>query len=202
MVPIPDINSVRDQLSAIAERAREFEDHYGDELAAVHPAYRESARNLVHYLALRAEDIRELQEQLGARSRSFLELGHIMLVAALVQAIVLAGVMIVLPLAPQAGQLGSCRHKSLIFSYFLLIGFGFMLLEMCFLQKLILYLAHPIYSAAAVIAAFLVFAGLGSMVSSRLRRGGRAIAVAAGGIVVVGLAYMFGLDDVVLTKVD
>ncbi|HSG58598.1 MAG TPA: pyruvate kinase [Woeseiaceae bacterium] len=66
MAQIPDIASVRDQLAAIAERAREFEHRYGEELAAVHPAYRESARNLVHYLALRADDIRDLQEQLAA----------------------------------------------------------------------------------------------------------------------------------------
>ena len=66
MARSPDIARVRGQLAAIAERAREFESRYGDELAAVHPQYRESARNLVHYLALRAEDIRDLQEQLAS----------------------------------------------------------------------------------------------------------------------------------------
>jgi hypothetical protein len=37
-----------------------------------------------------------------------------------------------------------------------------MLLEMAMLQKFVLFLAHPIYSAAVVIASFLVFAGIGS----------------------------------------
>ena len=66
MAQSPDIARVRGQLAAITNRAREFESRYGDELAAVHPQYRESARNLVHYLALRDDDIRGLQEQLAS----------------------------------------------------------------------------------------------------------------------------------------
>jgi pyruvate kinase len=70
----PDIDRMRIQLAAIAERAREFESRYGDELASVHPEYRESARNLVHYLALRSDDICDLQEQLSAMG--LCSLGH------------------------------------------------------------------------------------------------------------------------------
>ena len=46
--------------------------------------------------------------------------------------------------------------------YFLAIGLGFLFLEIAFVQKFILYLGHPLYAAAAVLAIFLVFAGLGS----------------------------------------
>jgi len=60
-----NIARVDAQLGAIFERAIEFESRYATELAAVHPKYRESGRNLVHYLALRQTDIRELQEDLA-----------------------------------------------------------------------------------------------------------------------------------------
>jgi hypothetical protein len=52
-----------------------------------------------------------------------------------------------------------------VLGYFLSIGVGYMLLEISFLQKLILYLAQPIYSASVCIAGFLIFSGLGSQAS-------------------------------------
>jgi pyruvate kinase len=60
-----DIARVDAQLKAIHDRALEFQSRYAKELAAVHPSYRESARNLVSYLALRQTDIHELQEDLA-----------------------------------------------------------------------------------------------------------------------------------------
>ena len=48
----------------LMEEARQLEFRYSDSIAKVHPEYRASARNLVHYVALRHVDIRELQEQL------------------------------------------------------------------------------------------------------------------------------------------
>lgn len=53
-----------EQLDAILVAAERLERHFSDDLAAVHPDYLESARNLVHYVALRHVDIRDLQQQL------------------------------------------------------------------------------------------------------------------------------------------
>ncbi len=61
------------ELREISERCREFEARYATELLAVHPEYRDSARNLVHYLALRESDIRELQENLTSLGLSSLD---------------------------------------------------------------------------------------------------------------------------------
>jgi hypothetical protein len=44
-----------------------------------------------------------------------------------------------------------------------------MLLEMGFLQRLEVYLGHPLYAAAAVLSGFLFFGGLGSILSARIR---------------------------------
>lgn len=60
-----NVDSVHAQLVAIQERATEFESRYAKKLTAVHPNYRDSARNLVHYLALRQTDIRTLQDDLA-----------------------------------------------------------------------------------------------------------------------------------------
>ena len=69
-----DIALVEAQLRAIQDRALEFQSDYAKKLAAVHPDYRESATNLVHYLALRQTDIRDLQEDLAILGLS--SLGH------------------------------------------------------------------------------------------------------------------------------
>lgn len=61
-----DTNAIAGQLEEIRVRAEELESRFEPELAAVHPAYRASARNLLHYIALRQFDLRELQRQLAA----------------------------------------------------------------------------------------------------------------------------------------
>ena len=59
-----DIKALSDQLDSICARARELESEFAAELIAVHPEFRESARNLVHYVALRQFDISQMQEDL------------------------------------------------------------------------------------------------------------------------------------------
>jgi hypothetical protein len=136
-----------------------------------------------------------LADQLGRRLRAYLERGYLMLLAALGQALVLAGVLIVVPLVPRAAGLRGVPGKRASMAYFLLIGLGFLALEMGFLQKFILYLAHPVYSAAVVISAFLVFGGLGSLVSRWWGIGPRQTgAAAAGGVVCLGAVYLMHLD--------
>jgi hypothetical protein len=136
-----------------------------------------------------------LWRQLGERARAYLEGGYLMLVAALGQAIVLGAALVVLPLTPAARGLRAAGGKAAALAYFLLTGLGFMLLEMGFLQKLILYLAHPIYSAAVVISAFLVFGGLGSSLSVRWPASPMRVAsVAAAAVVVIGTACLLALE--------
>ena len=137
----------------------------------------------------------ELRRQLGGRSPAFLEVGYLMLAGALVQSAGVAVVLILLPLAPKLGALKRVRGKAATFGYFLLLGAGFMLLEMGLLHKLRLYMAHPIYAAAVVIGSFLLFAGAGSALGLRWRVSpGRVITVAAAVVVGVSLVYALFLD--------
>ncbi len=59
-----DIKALSDQLDTVCERARELESEFATELSAVHPEFRDSAKNLVHYVALRQFDISQMQEDL------------------------------------------------------------------------------------------------------------------------------------------
>lgn len=60
-----DSNTLIEQLDMISAEAEKLEARFAPALARVHPKLSDSARNLVHYIALRHIDIRELQEQLS-----------------------------------------------------------------------------------------------------------------------------------------
>ena len=68
------------QIKEIISKAEKLETEYADRLSAVHPEYRESALNLLHYLAFRSFDIGELQQRLrylGLPDLANIE-GHVM----------------------------------------------------------------------------------------------------------------------------
>ncbi|MDH3410690.1 MAG: hypothetical protein OEN51_15135, partial [Gammaproteobacteria bacterium] len=67
-----DIARVGAQLRAISDRAQDLESEFAEDLLAVHPEFRDSARNLVHYLAMRETDITDLQEDLAVLGLSSL----------------------------------------------------------------------------------------------------------------------------------
>jgi pyruvate kinase len=52
------------ELESIRKAARKTEKKYAAELDAVHPSYRKSAANLIHYLALRHQNLDTLQDDL------------------------------------------------------------------------------------------------------------------------------------------
>lgn len=53
------------QIDAICKNSRKLEKQYAAALAKVHPSFHKGANNLLHYLALRYQDIRGLQDKLG-----------------------------------------------------------------------------------------------------------------------------------------
>ena len=55
------IERIRAQLATIRDDAIALEAEYADELATVRPEFREGARNLVHYLALRESDTEQVR---------------------------------------------------------------------------------------------------------------------------------------------
>jgi hypothetical protein len=82
-------------------------------------------------------------------------------------------------------------------AYFGALGLAFLFLEIVFIQKLVLVLHEPVYAAAVVLSAFLVFAGLGSAWTYRRRAAGgerRRVARAAFGIAVLCAADLLALE--------
>jgi len=76
---------------------------------------------------------------------------------------------VVWPLARRArpkGRIGRTLFGGL--SYFLLIGVGFMLIEIAILQRLSIVLGHPIYGLIVVLSSLIAAAGIGSLASDAL----------------------------------
>ena len=114
-----------------------------------------------------------LREILALRTvggAALLEWGYPILVLTFVQALAAGLIFIALPLV-RARRGGGGRGEgrfSPIALYFGAIGFGFMFVEIGFIQKFVLLLGHPLYAIPLVLASFLLFAGIGSRASERL----------------------------------
>jgi len=61
----PHYRSLIKQLDTLYKEALALEKKFSGEIKKVHPNFKKSAKNLLHYLALRQHDIRELQEALS-----------------------------------------------------------------------------------------------------------------------------------------
>ncbi|HET9688851.1 MAG TPA: hypothetical protein VFP79_16910, partial [Pseudolabrys sp.] len=85
----------------------------------------------------------------------------------IVLSVLLVGATILVPSLP------SLRHVELPIAllgsaYFLLIGLGFMFVEMGLIQRISVYLGHPIYGLAIGLFGIIVSTGFGSLLSSRM----------------------------------
>ena len=142
-----------------------------------------------------------LPELLALRAQGGLPLvewGFVILVATLVQGAIAAAVLILLPLlalrTPRvSGEPAPPPARWRIAVFFASLGLAFLFIEIAFMQRFAVFLGHPLYAIAVVLAGLLVFAGLGAGASDRLARlAGRwpPITLAAAGIIVVGGAYL------------
>src|SRR4029453_17057536 len=56
--------------------------------------------------------------------------------------------------------------------YFALIGIGFMMVEIALLQRMSVFLGHPTYALSVVLFSLILWTGVGSMASERVRLAG------------------------------
>ncbi len=132
-----------------------------------------------------------LLESAGPDWVNFIEWGYITIVATVVQSLIAGAVLILLPLVVWARSPGKRGGKGRVFAYFAALGLSFMFLEIALIQRFMLFLAYPVYAVTVVLAALLLFSGLGSLYAAsasgppapRVRR-------AVIGIAVVSLLYM------------
>jgi len=125
---------------------------------------------------------------------SQIDWGYWVSVTTLLQAVIFSVALILLPLLGlrrSAEPTAGLRRRTLV--YFGAIGLGFMFLEIAFIQRLMLFLSHPLYAVSVALGGFLVFAGLGSAASRALAHRRAGLWPVATAIAVFGLASQAGL---------
>jgi spermidine synthase len=140
-----------------------------------------------------------LARTLGKEWIPFLEWGYVILWATLAQALIGAPILMFLPLVffgRQAKTAAPFSRPRMVL-YFSMLGLAFMFIEMGYIQKFIMVMAHPMVSLALVLCIILIFSGMGSLVSARIGKGKRWIPFAA--LIFLSLASLVLLDGILET---
>jgi spermidine synthase len=122
--------------------------------------------------------------------------GHLILIVTALVVALLGAVFILVPARFGLSRAQRTRGHRRVLGYFACLGLGYVLVEMVLVQKLTLYLGNPAYALAVVLCGMLVFSGLGSLLSARLRAHPRGVVLPAGAAALSLLAYRFALDPV------
>ncbi len=116
------------------------------------------------FYMLRLKDALASRGLMKLKEQTFNLMGIVMLFVLAVVSIVLSFIFIFAPLVLAGGRLPG-RGALSGFAFFGAIGLGYIFVEMAQLQRLIIFLGHPIYSITVVIFALLFSSGLGAMAS-------------------------------------
>jgi hypothetical protein len=90
-------------------------------------------------------------------------LGVLVLLVVLVISIAAVAFFLILPLVLHGGR----RQSALPLLYFIAVGLGYILVEIAFIQRFVLFLGHPTYALTVVIFLLLLSSGAGSLFSRR-----------------------------------
>jgi hypothetical protein len=90
------------------------------------------------------------------------------------------------------------REKVALLVYFMMLGSGYILVELGLMQKFVLFLGHPVYALAVIVASLLVSSGIGSAISGRFAtvHAANAIRIVAVVLCAVLVIYAFALGPV------
>jgi hypothetical protein len=119
--------------------------------------------NMVRPAALFQVDLSQLD---GVIHGNRLATATLLLLLAVSVLLVLLAILLPLVVAHQ-GRARPPQFSAAV-SYFALIGFGFMLVQIPFMQRFSVYLGHPTYAVVVVLFSMILFTGGGSMLSERL----------------------------------
>jgi hypothetical protein len=127
------------------------------------------------------------------------EIGALVNLAVLVQAVAIAALVLLVPLAARrrlrAPETGVLRPVV----YFAALGLGFLFIEICMIEKASLWLNDRTSGFALVLTGMLVFSGIGSMLADRTRAAISTVCL----IVVVWCALLLaGLQPLILATLD
>ncbi len=147
------------------------------------------------------DSLREILSLYGRGGAALIDTGYLVSVATLLQAILASMFLVLLPVYFFQRNRSLQQHsisRSKVLVYFTALGLAFLFIEIAFIQKLMLFLHHPLYAVAVALTAFLIFAGLGSAWSQRQLdiKGTLTIGIVRPVIVIflLGLSYLLLLD--------
>jgi hypothetical protein len=112
-----------------------------------------------------------------------------------VTVVILTALCIIGPLAVTTDR-ALLRGSAAKFIYFAGIGFGFMLVEISQMQRLVVFLGHPTYALAVVLFSLLVFSGIGSLSCSKV---GKSSAAVSRLVLLMAALMAFGVITVKIT---
>jgi spermidine synthase len=132
---------------------------------------------------------------LGQLNKISEEWGYLVLIATLLISLIAAVCIISMPVIGRWKELFlKKRGTAGVIIYYGCLGLGYMLVEMCLIQKLVYFLEDPVFSLSIVLTAMLVISGIGSIASRRLASDPVSrVRIACAGIIVSLLFYAFGL---------
>ena len=93
-----------------------------------------------------------------------INLGVLVLLLVLLISVIAVLAFLVLPLAFRSGSRKG-RHSPLPLLYFVAVGLGYILVEIAFIQRFVLFLGHPTYALTVVIFLLMLSSGAGSLFS-------------------------------------
>jgi spermidine synthase len=116
-------------------------------------------------------------------------------VLAMVLLISLAAVLafLVIPLAVRGGR---SRQRPVRLLYFVAVGLGYILVEIAFIQRFVLFLGHPTYALTVVVFLLLLSSGAGSLASRRRIAGIQRVWLPLAFIASALLLYVFILPGI------
>ncbi len=110
----------------------------------------------------------------------------------LLEGLLLSTVFFGIPMFSKRELRETLRQNRRPLGYFAFLGIAFIFVEICLIQKLVLFLGAPVYSMASVLASLLVFAGLGSLCSGIMKPSVKNLRILLLIVALVVLAVHFG----------
>jgi spermidine synthase len=124
------------------------------------------------------------------------------LIAILIQVSLLAFLLTFLPIhlkyRKKAEYLSFKKGKYI--TYFSLLGLGYIMIEICLIQKFTLFLGQPVYTMLTVISTMLIFSGFGSMASKRLVKLLKNKVIIIYGVIII-LSILIGLLNTAIFEI-
>ena len=148
----------------------------------------------------------EILALLRAGGVGLLAIGYLALPVALIEAAIASAALILLPLLLVRRRSGARKEgtrRGAALAGFFSLGLAFLMMEIAFIGRFTVILSHPLYALVVGLAAFLVFAGLGSWLAGRRGPGGSpgggpgggSVAWPAAGIAALAVVYLAALPD-------